>query len=114
MDPVTINFDGLNEFFAQFGPHGYVMGHAIAAMIFGVFSFRQITMAGRCKGESCHHGSDSQTEEQAARAIVGDSHIWRAAITGVIGAANLAVAITMSVNLFFAALERANLPMVTG
>lgn len=109
MDPATINFDGLNEFFAQFGPHGYVVGHAVAAMIFGAFAFRQIALAGKCKGEACHHVSNNQTKEEAAQGIMGDSHIWRAGTTGVIAVANLAVVIAMSANLFDTALERANL-----
>lgn len=108
MEPITINLDGLSEFFAQFGPHGYVFGHAIAAMLFGVFAFRQIALAGKCKGKSCNHQGDAQTQGQRQEGMVGDSHIWRAAITGVVGVANVFIVIVMSANLFIAALERAN------
>ncbi len=108
MDPVTINFDGLNGFLTQFGPHGYVIGHVLAALFFGAFAFRQISLAGACKGKACHHGSDNQTKEQAAQRVVGESHVWRAAITSVIGVANVVIAIVMSANLFIAALEKAN------
>lgn len=104
MEPITVNLPDLSAF----GPHGYMVGHIVAALIFGAYAFRQIALAGRCKGNSCNDRSDSQTQEQRSQAVVGDSHIWRGAITGIIGIANVILVLVMSGHMFFEALNKAN------
>lgn len=91
MDPVTINLEGLSEF----GPFGYLIGHTLAALFFGIIAFRQTSLAGKCKGEGCQD-------------MVANSHICRAVTGGVLGLANAIVVIVMSVNLFVASLDKAN------
>lgn len=100
MEPVTINLEGLSEF----GPFGYLIGHTLAALFFGIIAFRHSALAGKCKGEGCR-GDRSESEAQG---MVANSHIWRAAISGFLGLANAVAVIVMSVNLFVASLEKAN------
>lgn len=108
MEPVTINLPDFSALAEQFGPFGYLLGHIVAALIFGAFAFRQISLAGKCHSEGCSDMNNAKTREEKARSAVGDSHIWRGAITGVIGFVNVIMVILLSGQLFDAALNKVN------
>lgn len=113
MDPVTINLPDLT----QFGPLGYLAGHLMAAMFFGVLTWRQIGAAGVCYGKSCSDTNlDAQNQEQKQQREIGwemgDAHVARSIVGGIIGIVNIIVVICMSVQMFSQALERADLAAI--
>lgn len=109
MDPVTINLPDLT----QFGPLGYLAGHLMAAMFFGVLTWRQIGAAGVCYGKSCSDTNlDAQNQEQKQQGDMGDAHVARSIVGGIIGTVNIIVVICMSVQMFSQALERADLAAI--
>lgn len=92
MKPVTINLEGLSEFAAQFGPHGYLIGFGVATLFFLVITRRQITAAGVYYDKSEN---------------IGNSHIVNSVISGVLGLTSLVMVVVISANLFVASLNKA-------
>lgn len=96
MEPVTINFEGFNEFATQFGPYGHLVGHAIVAMFFGMIAWRQIAAAG------VYFAKYERADDQ-----IGSSHVVRAVASGVVCLASLIMVIVISANLFAASMNKA-------
>lgn len=87
MEPVTINLDGFNEFVTQSGPFGYIVIHAIVGISFAILAWRAALAAGKCW--------DAQN-----RGNEGCAYVWRAALSGLIGVANIIAVMAMSFQMF--------------
>lgn len=107
MDPVTISFNGLNEFLTQFGPFGYLIGHMIAAAFFGFLSWRNIAAAGACHGAASGIGDTDDQRFHHKKKMEGNSHIARSITSGIVGLGNLVIVIVISMNLFLQSFEMA-------
>ncbi len=107
MDPVTINLNGLSEFAAQFGPFGYLIGHGLTAMFFGIVAWRNIGVAGTCNGLAYRDRNNALSKEEKQQATQCEVYITRSIVSGFVGVVNFIIAIVVSVNLFCVALDRA-------
>lgn len=93
MEPVTINFEGLSEFATQLGPYGHLVGHAMAAMFFGMITWRAAAGAGRCYGEN--------------KNMEGNSYIAKAFMSGFVGLFGLIMVMVIAASLFDVSLDKA-------
>jgi len=104
MDPVTINLPDLT----QLGPMGFLVGHLVAAIFFGIAAWRQIGAAGVCYGRSCSPTNSSQSQEEKRQEMMAGSHVARSVVGGVIGVVNVIIVMFMSTQMFSRALEKAD------
>ncbi len=106
MEPITINLSDFSEFSTQLGPYGYVLGHSLAALFFGVIAWRQSGFAGKCYGDSCSDMNNAQSRDEKKQEMVGKAHSVRAIVSSVIGAINVIIVIVMSASLFEKSLDQ--------
>jgi len=98
MDPITIDLSGL-EHLKNLGPDAYICGTFVAALVAGVFLWKQIGSASKCYG--CAGSADIKevsTQQDKEHVLKGDSHTFKAVYSAIITAISFIMLVGMTCN----------------